>query len=208
MYKVTCRIRGAYSAVRRDSSPNIKFIPGSIVQVCRHIHNLSGSIVYNHRIIYLATSGVFHTASIAMSAPGGAPSPAPRGGSMGPGANGGSMPMSQQQMSGQTVHSAPPPGHPPPQSGAMSQQNLNQIVSYISCFLPRCMPCILSRGMVILLPWFCLLHFGCLSSWESGDEFQLGPSCCQRPLAPAGEELFQPEMGGGDIRSITKRSSR
>ncbi|OOQ85915.1 hypothetical protein PEBR_23086 [Penicillium brasilianum] len=64
-----------------------------------------------------------------MSAPGGAPSPAPRGGSMGPGASGGNMPMSSQQpMSGTPVHSAPPPGPPPPQSGAMSQQNLNQIV--------------------------------------------------------------------------------
>ncbi|KAJ5911919.1 uncharacterized protein N7473_001222 [Penicillium subrubescens] len=64
-----------------------------------------------------------------MSAPGGAPSPAPRGGSMGPGANGGNMPMSSQQpMSGTPIHSAPPPGPPPPQSGAMSQQNLNQIV--------------------------------------------------------------------------------
>ncbi|OKO96373.1 hypothetical protein PENSUB_10548 [Penicillium subrubescens] len=55
-----------------------------------------------------------------MSAPGGAPSPAPRGGSMGPGANGGNMPMSSQQpMSGTPIHSAPPPGPPPPQSGAI-----------------------------------------------------------------------------------------
>ncbi|KAJ5363743.1 uncharacterized protein N7496_009456 [Penicillium cataractarum] len=47
-----------------------------------------------------------------MSAPGGAPSPAPRGGSMGPGANGGNMPMSSQQpMSGTPVHSAPPLVH-------------------------------------------------------------------------------------------------
>ncbi|KAJ5688563.1 hypothetical protein N7462_002955 [Penicillium macrosclerotiorum] len=64
-----------------------------------------------------------------MSAPGGAPSPAPRSGSMGPGASGG-MPMSSQQpMSGTPVHPTPTPGPPPPQSGAMSQQNLNQIVS-------------------------------------------------------------------------------
>ncbi|KAJ5654730.1 hypothetical protein N7490_001733 [Penicillium lividum] len=66
-----------------------------------------------------------------MSAPGGAPSPVPRSGSMGPGANG--MPMnSQQPLSGQPVHPPPTPGPPPPQSGAMSQQNLNQIVSGIS----------------------------------------------------------------------------
>ncbi|KAL2863948.1 putative transcription initiation factor TFIID subunit [Aspergillus lucknowensis] len=60
-----------------------------------------------------------------MSAPGGAASPAPRSGSMGPGA-GGSMP--QQQMASTPVGqptSGPPP---PPPSGAMSQQNLNQIV--------------------------------------------------------------------------------
>lgn len=30
MDKVTCRIRGAYSAVRRDSLPHIKFIPASV----------------------------------------------------------------------------------------------------------------------------------------------------------------------------------
>ncbi|KAJ5224207.1 uncharacterized protein N7469_007710 [Penicillium citrinum] len=64
-----------------------------------------------------------------MSAPGGAPSPAPRSGSMGPGANGGNMNMSSQQpLSGTPVQHAPTPGPPPPQSGAMSQQNLNQIV--------------------------------------------------------------------------------
>lgn len=105
----------------------------SIRQVCIAVPNLSESIVYKPRTIPFASSGVSNTAFVTMSAPGGAPSPAPRGGSMGPGANGGSMPMSQQQMSGQPVHSAPPPGPPPPQSGAMSQQNLNQIVSIISC---------------------------------------------------------------------------
>jgi len=63
-----------------------------------------------------------------MSAPGGAPSPAPRSGSMGPGANGGGMPMSSQPpLSGTPVHQPPTPG----QSGPMSQQNLNQIVSCI-----------------------------------------------------------------------------
>lgn len=70
---------------------------------------------------------------ITMSAPGGAPSPVPRSGSMGPGANGSGMSMnSQQPLSGPPVHPPPTPGPPPPQSGAMSQQNLNQIVSNIS----------------------------------------------------------------------------
>ncbi|KAJ5769787.1 uncharacterized protein N7511_001838 [Penicillium nucicola] len=66
-----------------------------------------------------------------MSAPGGAPSPAPRSGSMGPGANGTGMSMaSQQPLSGTPVHQPPTPGPGPsaPPSGAMSQQNLNQIV--------------------------------------------------------------------------------
>lgn len=57
-----------------------------------------------------------------MSAPGGAPSPAPRSGSIGPGGNGmSSMPQ-------QSVNS---PASSGPHSGgsAMSQQNLNQIVS-------------------------------------------------------------------------------
>jgi hypothetical protein len=62
-----------------------------------------------------------------MSAPGGAPSPAPRTGSMGSGA-GGAMPPQQQMAT--TPVGAPTPGPPPPPpSGAMSQQNLNQIVS-------------------------------------------------------------------------------
>ncbi|KAL2798274.1 WD40-repeat-containing domain protein [Aspergillus keveii] len=61
-----------------------------------------------------------------MSAPGGAPSPAPRTGSMGSGA-GGAMPPQQQMAT--TPVGAPTPGPPPPPpSGAMSQQNLNQIV--------------------------------------------------------------------------------
>ncbi|OJJ47915.1 hypothetical protein ASPZODRAFT_131520 [Penicilliopsis zonata CBS 506.65] len=62
-----------------------------------------------------------------MSAPGGAPSPAPRSANI---AGGGSMPMQQQQpMASTTPVGAPPQGtHQPPQSSAMSQQNLNQIV--------------------------------------------------------------------------------
>lgn len=65
-----------------------------------------------------------------MSAPGGAPSPGPRGGSMGPNANGTGMGMpSQGSLPGTPVHSAPTPGPSAPPSGAMSQQNLNQIVS-------------------------------------------------------------------------------
>jgi hypothetical protein len=67
---------------------------------------------------------------IAMSAPGGAPSPAPRSGSLGPGANGGGMPMSSQPpLSGTPVHQPSTQG----QSSPMSQQNLNQIVSSILC---------------------------------------------------------------------------
>ncbi|KAH3367175.1 hypothetical protein KXW99_003202 [Aspergillus fumigatus] len=63
-----------------------------------------------------------------MSAPGGAPSPAPRSASIGPGGGGMSMPP-QQPMGNTTPVGAPTPGPPPPPpSGAMSQQNLNQIV--------------------------------------------------------------------------------
>ncbi|KAJ5245844.1 hypothetical protein N7468_000827 [Penicillium chermesinum] len=70
-----------------------------------------------------------------MSAPGGAPSPVPRSGSIGPGANGGGMSMnSQQPMSGTPMHPSTP-GPPPPQSGAMSQQNLNQIVLDLDGFV-------------------------------------------------------------------------
>ena len=84
--------------------------------------------------IIIFSSTDLRTGPFAMSAPGGAPSPAPRSGSMGPGANGSGMPMnSQQPMSGAPVHPPPTPGPPPPQSGAMSQQNLNQIVSCIYC---------------------------------------------------------------------------
>ncbi|OJJ86704.1 uncharacterized protein ASPGLDRAFT_44551 [Aspergillus glaucus CBS 516.65] len=62
-----------------------------------------------------------------MSAPGGAPSPAPRSGSIGPGGGGMSMPP-QQSMPATTPGPTPGPPSAPP-SGAMSQQNLNQIVS-------------------------------------------------------------------------------
>lgn len=71
-----------------------------------------------------------------MSAPGGAPSPGPRSGSMGPGVNGNGMAMpSQQPLPGTPVHSAPTPGPSAPPSGAMSQQNLNQIVGAIVIYL-------------------------------------------------------------------------
>lgn len=49
---------------------------------------------------------------------------------MGPGANANGMSMpSQGSLPGTPVHSAPTPGPSAPPSGAMSQQNLNQIVS-------------------------------------------------------------------------------
>ncbi|PGH07215.1 hypothetical protein AJ79_06319 [Helicocarpus griseus UAMH5409] len=59
-----------------------------------------------------------------MSGPGGAPSPGPRSGSMGPG---GGMSMSQQQVNGGPPSAGSPATSGPP-SGVMSQQNLNQIV--------------------------------------------------------------------------------
>ncbi|KAJ5542776.1 hypothetical protein N7461_008779 [Penicillium sp. DV-2018c] len=62
-----------------------------------------------------------------MSAPGGAPSPGPRSNSMGPGANGTGM-MPQQSVSQTPIQAAPQSGQSAPPSGAMSQQNLNQIV--------------------------------------------------------------------------------
>lgn len=62
-----------------------------------------------------------------MSAPGGAPSPAPRSTSIGPGGAGISMPP-QQPMVGTPPVGVSTPGPPPTQSGPMSQQNLNQIV--------------------------------------------------------------------------------
>ena len=61
-----------------------------------------------------------------MSAPGGAPSPAPRSGSIGPG-SGIAMPP-QQQMSSGPHSGAGPPGTGSTPTGGMSQQNLNQIV--------------------------------------------------------------------------------
>ena len=60
-----------------------------------------------------------------MSAPGGAPSPAPRSGSIGPG-SGIAMPTQQQMSSGPSGGGPPGTGGAPP--GGMSQQNLNQIV--------------------------------------------------------------------------------
>nr|XP_001388955.2 transcription initiation factor TFIID subunit [Aspergillus niger CBS 513.88] len=62
-----------------------------------------------------------------MSAPGGAPSPAPRSGSMGPG-GGMSMPPQQPMTNAGPVTPGPPAPPPPPPGGPMSQQNLNQIV--------------------------------------------------------------------------------
>ncbi|OJK01094.1 hypothetical protein ASPACDRAFT_42595 [Aspergillus aculeatus ATCC 16872] len=63
-----------------------------------------------------------------MSAPGGAPSPAPRSGSMGPGPGGMSMPPQQPMTNTGPVTPGPPAPPPPPPGGPMSQQNLNQIV--------------------------------------------------------------------------------
>ena len=60
-----------------------------------------------------------------MSAPGGAPSPVPRSGSIGPG-SGIAMPTQQQMSSGPSGGGPPGTGGAPP--GGMSQQNLNQIV--------------------------------------------------------------------------------
>lgn len=85
-----------------------------------------------------------------MSAPGGAPSPGPRSGSMGPGVNGNGMAMpSQQPLPGTPVHSAPTPGPSAPPSGAMSQQNLNQIVGTVVIYL-----CVVRE--VFLFPLCCL----------------------------------------------------
>jgi transcription initiation factor TFIID subunit 5 len=61
-----------------------------------------------------------------MSAPGGAPSPVPRSGSIGPG-SGIAMPP-QQQMSTGPPSAGAPPGSGSTPTGGMSQQNLNQIV--------------------------------------------------------------------------------
>jgi hypothetical protein len=67
-----------------------------------------------------------------MSAPGGgAPSPAPRSGSIGPNA---SMPVPQQQpiaANPQVVHTPTTPGPSGPSPAPVSQQNLNQIVSLL-----------------------------------------------------------------------------
>ncbi|KAJ5115469.1 hypothetical protein NUU61_001228 [Penicillium alfredii] len=74
-----------------------------------------------------------------MSAPGGAPSPAPRGGSMGPGGGntGGVSMSSQQSLPGTPVHAPPTPGPAAPPSGAMSQQNLNQITCLQAIMAPK-----------------------------------------------------------------------
>ncbi|KAJ5143370.1 uncharacterized protein N7515_002157 [Penicillium bovifimosum] len=63
-----------------------------------------------------------------MSAPGGAPSPVPRSNSMGPSASGTGIGMPQQSVSQTPIQAAPQSGQSAPPSGAMSQQNLNQIV--------------------------------------------------------------------------------
>lgn len=74
-----------------------------------------------------------------MSAPGGgggAPSPAPRSGSIGPNAT---MPLPPQQPiaagNPPIVHTPTTPGPSGPPQAPVSQQNLNQIVSHFSGFL-------------------------------------------------------------------------
>ncbi|KAJ9214957.1 hypothetical protein DTO166G4_3549 [Paecilomyces variotii] len=59
-----------------------------------------------------------------MSAPGGAPSPAPRSASIGPG---GGMPMPPQQPMPSPQVGGGTPGSATGSTGVMSQQNLNQI---------------------------------------------------------------------------------
>lgn len=73
-----------------------------------------------------------------MSAPGGAPSPAPRSASIGPG-GGMSMPPQQPMPSPQVGGGTPGPATG--STGVMSQQNLNQIVSdallsFLCCSFP------------------------------------------------------------------------
>ena len=99
-----------------------------------------------------------------MSAPRGAPSPAPRSGSIGPGGGGMSMPP-QQSM--QSTTPGPTPGPAPAPSGAMSQQNLNQIVSFcwlISWLSSTCVRLI----SVNSLRWKMPLHFPVLVSGSFG----------------------------------------
>ena len=124
---ITCRIRGAELNKLREL-PNIKPIADSATP--RSSSAIHLSVLFSLATTHPSARHLLTPASepIAMSAPGGAPSPGPRSGSMGPGANGGGMPMSSQPpLSGTPVHQPPTPG----QSGPMSQQNLNQIVSYV-----------------------------------------------------------------------------
>ncbi|PYH76517.1 hypothetical protein BO82DRAFT_203653 [Aspergillus uvarum CBS 121591] len=94
-----------------------------------------------------------------MSAPGGAPSPAPRSGSMGPGPGGMSMPPQQPMTNTGPVTPGPPAPPPPPPGGPMSQQNLNQIVCIRLSFLVRCALC---RGRWFLRRWGCCAGSGML----------------------------------------------
>lgn len=102
-----------------------------------------------------------------MSAPGGAPSPAPRSGSMGPS---GGMPMPPQQpMAPNPPVTGGAPGPTPPSNPAMSQQNLNQIVSELfvfCCFAPLCLHKFLCPSLFIYFLFGSseVLYFGFSSS--------------------------------------------
>ncbi|KAJ5131280.1 uncharacterized protein N7515_007319 [Penicillium bovifimosum] len=62
-----------------------------------------------------------------MSAPGGAPRPAPRSNSMGPGASGTGIAMPQQSVSQTPIQPAPQTGQSAPPSGTMTTEVVNQI---------------------------------------------------------------------------------
>ncbi|PYH36777.1 uncharacterized protein BO87DRAFT_231363 [Aspergillus neoniger CBS 115656] len=108
-----------------------------------------------------------------MSAPGGAPSPAPRSGSMGPG-GGMSMPPQQPMTNAGPVTPGPPAPPPPPPGGPMSQQNLNQIVSHkfnfnclcllLGCTMFHCVMCLCLDCGVIgwCYPGVCFPHMAWL----------------------------------------------
>lgn len=136
-----------------------------------------------------------------MSAPGGAPSPGPRSGSMGPGnpnGNGVNMP-SQGSLPGTPVHSAPTPGPSAPPSGAMSQQNLNQIVSN-ACYPVAC--CVKGPGFLFFLSFIeCIVAFAAVppipSVWTL--------SCCSdfiRGGSPIGSAL---DLNSGNSISVCSR---